>query len=91
MTVLVIAEDPVHNGHILKPLVQALLADAGRGSARVQIMGNPRIRGYAHALRAIGDIRLRSVSQRYDGDLERSAKQPSNEGRSIPTADRTAR
>ena len=53
MTVLVIAEDPVHNGHILKPLAQALLADAGRGSARVQIMGNPRIRGYAHALRTI--------------------------------------
>ena len=53
MKVLVIAEDPVHNGHILKPLAQALLADAGRGSARVQIMGNPRIRGYAHAVRAI--------------------------------------
>lgn len=53
MKVLVIAEDPVHNGQILKPLAQELLTDAGRGSARVQIMGNPRVRGYAHALRAI--------------------------------------
>ena len=53
MKVLVIAEDPVHNGQVLKPLAQALLADAGRELARVQIMGNPRIRGYAHALRAI--------------------------------------
>ena len=51
--VLVIAEDPVHNGHILKPLVQALLASAGRESAHVRIMGNPRVRGYVDALRVI--------------------------------------
>ena len=53
MKVLVIPEDPTHNGHILKPLAQALLADAGRKPARVQIMENPRVRGYADAVRAI--------------------------------------
>ena len=53
MKVLVIAEDPSHNGYILKPLTQAILAAAGRESAHVRIMGNPRVRGYADALRTI--------------------------------------
>ncbi|MFO1523674.1 MAG: hypothetical protein U1G05_16920 [Kiritimatiellia bacterium] len=33
--VLVIPEDPTNNGYILKPLVQAILDDAGRPQARV--------------------------------------------------------
>ena len=53
MKVLVIPEDPTHNGHILKPLVKALLADAGRPAARVQILENPRIQGYDEARRVI--------------------------------------
>ena len=51
--VLVIPEDPTWNGYILKPLAKRLLADAGKPAARVELLANPRVRGYAHALRAI--------------------------------------
>ena len=51
--VLVIAEDPTWNGYILKPLTQALLADAGRPAARVELLTSPRLRGYSQALKAI--------------------------------------
>lgn len=51
--VLVIPEDPLHNGHILKPLTEAILADAGKARAPVRGLASPRLRGYDHALRAI--------------------------------------
>ena len=51
--VLVVPEDPVQNGYILKPLAKALVADAGRPSADVTLLTSPRLRGYDHALRAI--------------------------------------
>ena len=51
--VLVIPEDPTWNGYILKPLAKRLLADAGRPAARAELLANPRLRGYAHARRAI--------------------------------------
>lgn len=51
--VLVIPEDPTHNGYILKPLVQANMADAGRPRAQVTVLTNPRLEGYDHALRAV--------------------------------------
>ena len=51
--VLVIPEDPTHNGYILKPLVQALVADAGRPRAAVTVLTNPWLGGYDHALRAV--------------------------------------
>ena len=51
--VLVIPEDPTWNGYILKPLAKRLLADAGRPAARVELLANPRLKGYAHARRAI--------------------------------------
>ena len=53
--VLVIPEDPTWNGYILKPLAKRLLADVGRPAARVVLLENPRLRGYAHARRAIRD------------------------------------
>jgi hypothetical protein len=53
LKVLVIPEDPTHNGYILKPLVQAVLADAGKPAARVQILTSPRLTGYDHARAAI--------------------------------------
>lgn len=59
--VLVIPEDPTHNGYILKPLVQAILADAGKPQARVEVLTNPKLGGYDHALASIrGDL-----SERY--------------------------
>lgn len=59
--VLVIPEDPTHNGYILKPLAEAILTDAGKPQARVQVLTNPKLGGYDHALAAIrGDL-----SERY--------------------------
>ncbi len=51
--VLVIPEDPLQNGHILKPLVKAMMRDAGRPAATVDVLENPRLRGYDHAIKAI--------------------------------------
>ncbi|HSN85881.1 MAG TPA: hypothetical protein VL025_03940 [Thermoanaerobaculia bacterium] len=47
--VLVVPEDPSHNGYILKPLVVRMLAECGRGNAKVDVLTNPRAQGYAHA------------------------------------------
>ena len=43
----------MHNGHIPKPLTEAILADAGKARAQVRVLASPRLRGYDHALRAI--------------------------------------
>ena len=51
--VLVIPEDPTHNGYILKPLAEAILADAGKPAAKVNVLTNPKLGGYDHALKAI--------------------------------------
>ena len=52
-TVLVIPEDPVLNGHILKPLTKSIMADAGRPAAKVDVLSNPRLRGYDDAVKAL--------------------------------------
>ena len=54
-TVLVIPEDPTLNGHILKPLVERLLEDAGKPNAKVKVLDKPRLRGYGQAVRAVRD------------------------------------
>jgi hypothetical protein len=59
--VLVIPEDPTHNGYILKPLAEAILADAGKPAARVEVLTNPKLGGYDHALTAIRG----ELSERY--------------------------
>lgn len=51
--VLVVPEDPTHNGYILKPLVQALMTEAGRPRAIVTVLSSPRLRGFDHAMRAL--------------------------------------
>lgn len=57
LTVLVIPENPTYNGYILKPLVQALLADVGKPRAAVTVLTNPRLNGYDQALAVIrGDL-----------------------------------
>lgn len=53
--VLVIPEDPTHNGYILKPLVTAVLADAGKPNAHVHVLTNPRLNGYDDAVRALSE------------------------------------
>jgi hypothetical protein len=51
--VLVIPEDPTHNGYILKPLIEQIMTDAGKPNARVTVLTNPRLDGYDPALKAI--------------------------------------
>lgn len=58
--VLVIPEDPTHNGYILKPLVSRLLEEAGKPNAKILVLTNPRLNGYADAVKAIkGDLKER--------------------------------
>ena len=57
-TVLVIPEDPVLNGHILKPLTKAVMADVGKPAAKVDVLSNPRLRGYDDAVKALRSGRL---------------------------------
>ena len=59
--VLVIPEDPTLNGHILKPLAERLLKDAGKPNAKVKVLDKPRLRGYDQAVSAIRN----TLSQRY--------------------------
>ncbi|HBL28842.1 MAG TPA: hypothetical protein DD490_18565 [Acidobacteria bacterium] len=47
--VLVVPEDPLNNGYILKPLVTRLLAECGKANAKVEVLTNPRAQGYEHA------------------------------------------
>ncbi len=53
LRVLVIPEDPTHNGYILKPLVEMLLSAAGKPTATVEILENPRLGGFDEACHAI--------------------------------------
>lgn len=59
--VLVIPEDPTHNGYILKPLVERMLEEIGKSNAQVLVLPNPRLTGYDHAVRAIEE----ELPQRY--------------------------
>jgi len=51
--ILVIPEDPTYNGYILKPLVERMLAEAGKPNAKVTVLSNPKIGGYEQAFNAI--------------------------------------
>lgn len=47
--VLVVPEDPANNGYILKPLVVRMLEACGKINPRVDVLSDPRPRGYQHA------------------------------------------
>jgi hypothetical protein len=51
--VLIIPEDPTYNGYILKPLVERLLAEAGKPQAKVVLLTNPKVGGIEEAKAAI--------------------------------------
>lgn len=53
LRVLVIPEDPTHNGYILKPIAEMILADIGKPNAKVELLTNPRLTGYDAAVQAI--------------------------------------
>jgi len=50
LNVLIIAEDYRHDQYVLKPVVQSLLSEVGRGNANVQICKDPMIGGVEEAL-----------------------------------------
>ncbi len=51
--VLVIPEDPKNNGYILKPIVQRVLAEAGRANAQVTVLPRSKLNGITNAKEAI--------------------------------------
>ena len=61
-----VPEDPTLNGHILKPLTEALLEDAGRSHAKVKVLDSPRVRGYADAVQVIRSDDLHASYAFYD-------------------------
>jgi hypothetical protein len=54
--VLVVPEDPTHNGDILEPLVIRILTDCGKRNARVLVLTNPKVQGYEHAKSKLPEI-----------------------------------
>ncbi|MCC7015421.1 MAG: hypothetical protein IT454_22875 [Planctomycetes bacterium] len=61
---LVVPEDPTNDRYILKPLVEALLADVGKPRAKIEVLANPRIQGYEHAKRLLLERLLEQYSHR---------------------------
>lgn len=51
--VLVIPEDPTHNGYILKPLVEMVMKAAEKPTAKVTILTSPKLKGYDEALHSV--------------------------------------
>jgi len=54
-SVLIVPEDPSNNGYILKPLVERMLSECGKARAVVDVLKNPRPRGYANAKSLLED------------------------------------
>jgi hypothetical protein len=55
-SVLVVPEDPTHNGDILEPLIVRMLAQCGKPNARVLVLTNPKVQGYEHARQKLPEI-----------------------------------
>lgn len=80
MKILIIPEDPTHDGFILKPVVEQIFADLGK-EPWVETLSSPRLRGVAQAMdssvlarivasRPMIDLFLVLVDR--DGDVHRS-------------------
>ena len=54
--VLIIPEDPVNNGYVLRPLISAMLETCGKPHARVTVLERPRARGYSHVKQILDEI-----------------------------------
>ena len=64
--VLVIPEDPVNNGAILRPLAKMVLAEAGKPTAKVKVLESPRVRGYDEASRVVRN----ELAARYGSSMD---------------------
>jgi hypothetical protein len=51
LNVLILAEDPVRDGYVLKPIIEAMMKAVGRPQAYVEICKDPRFRGTSQALK----------------------------------------
>jgi hypothetical protein len=54
--VLIVPEDPIYNGFILKPLGERLMREVGKNSAKVEVLTNPKLSGYNHAKDQLEEI-----------------------------------
>jgi len=54
--VLVVPEDPTHNGDILEPLIARMMAQCGKPNAQVLVLTNPKVQGYEHARQKLPEI-----------------------------------
>jgi hypothetical protein len=57
--VLIVPEDPTHNGHILKPLIVRMLEHCGKPNAKILVLSEPRLQGYDHAKEKLPEILYR--------------------------------
>ena len=64
--VLVIPEDPTFNGYLLKPLVERMLAEAGKPKAQVLVLRDPKTGGFEHAWDVISAGELQGRYGYYD-------------------------
>lgn len=60
-SVLVIPEDPIHNGYILKPLVSRMLEECGKPNAKTKVLDEPKAQGYEH----VKSLLIGQVLERY--------------------------
>jgi hypothetical protein len=54
--VLVVPEDPTHNGDILNPLISRMMTECGKPNAKVVVLTDPKVQGYNHARQQLPDI-----------------------------------
>jgi len=54
--VMVIPEDPTYNGHILKPLIERVMAEVGKPKGKIVVLTNPSMKGYEDAKRQLETI-----------------------------------
>ncbi len=81
--VLILPEDPVKDGYVLKPIIEAMMRAAGKPQARVVVCVDPRFHGTSQALRwqfiqealsrNAGMFHLYLLCVDRDGDLNRQA------------------
>ena len=64
LRVLIVPEDPINNGYILKPLVARMLQECGKPNAKVDVLTNPRARGYENAKKLLEQDVLSSYGRR---------------------------
>ena len=50
-----VPEDPTHNGHILRPLIERVLASCGKPNAKVDVLTNPKVCGFENACNTLRD------------------------------------